>query len=111
MGVKKPREAQKATDFWKMKAAKDREEDFNDPESKDKILGRNETREEHLKDPIVALDKALICVENSCWRVFWPENLVEEAFLNGRCWLPPKFVGEADVIGLYGPGDKISLSS
>ena len=33
----------------------------------DNILGRNKTRlelwEEHLKDPIVALDKALKCLE------------------------------------------------
>ena len=40
-----------------------------DPELKDNILGRNGTRlalwEEHLKDPVVALDKALQCVENS----------------------------------------------
>ena len=53
-----------------MKAAKDRREDFYDPDRKDNILGRNRTRlelwEEHLKDPIVALDKALKYVENSC---------------------------------------------
>ena len=46
VGVKKPQEAQE-----------------------DNILERNKTRlalwEEHLKDPIVALDKALNCVENS----------------------------------------------
>ena len=51
-----------------MKAAKDREEDFCDPARKDNILGRNKTRlelwEEHLKEPIVALDKALKCVED-----------------------------------------------
>ena len=51
-----------------MKAARDSGEDFYDAERKDNILGRNETRlalrEEHLKDPIVALDKALKCVEN-----------------------------------------------
>ena len=42
---------------------------FYDPERKDTMLGRNKTRlelwEEHLKDPIVALDKALKCMENS----------------------------------------------
>ena len=41
---------------------------FKTQERKDNILGRNETRvglwEEHLKDPLVALDKALKCVEN-----------------------------------------------
>ena len=53
-----------------MKAARDRGDHFYDPERKDNILGRNKTRlelwEEHLKDPIVALDTALMCVENSC---------------------------------------------
>ena len=51
-----------------MKAAKDRREEFYDPARKDNILGRNKTRlelwEEHLKDPIVALDIALKCVED-----------------------------------------------
>ena len=55
--------------FLKMKAAKDRREDFCDPERKDNILVRKkrlELWEEHLKDPIVPLDKALKGVENSC---------------------------------------------
>ena len=64
----KPQEAQKAKALWAMKAAKDRKEDFYDPARKDNILRRNETRlelwEEHLKDPIVALEKALKCVES-----------------------------------------------
>ena len=51
-----------------MKAARDSGEDLYDSERKDNILGRNKTRlelwEEHLKDPIVALDKALKCVED-----------------------------------------------
>ena len=67
-GVRKPSETQKAKAFWKMKAAKDRGDNFYDPERKDNILGRDKTRlelwEEHLKDPIVALDKALKCVED-----------------------------------------------
>ena len=66
--VKKPNESQKAKALWEMKAARDGGDDFYDPERKDKILGRSKTRlelwEEHLKDPIVALDKALKCVEN-----------------------------------------------
>ena len=49
-----------------MKAAKNAGE-YYDPDRKDNILKRNETRlalwEEHLKDPILALDKALNCVE------------------------------------------------
>ena len=70
MGVKKPQEAQKAkTTFGKMKEVKDAGEKYYDPTREDNILGRNKTRlalwEEHLKDPIVALDKALKCVENS----------------------------------------------
>ena len=67
-GVKKPNESQKARALWMMMSARDSGEDFYDPERKDNILGRNKTRlelwEEHLKDPNVALDKALKCVEN-----------------------------------------------
>ena len=51
-----------------MTAAKDRREEFYDPARKDNILGRSKTRlelwEEHLKDPIVALDEAQKCVED-----------------------------------------------
>ena len=51
-----------------LKAAKDRKEEFYDRARKDNILGRNTTRmelwEEDLKDPFVALDKALKCVED-----------------------------------------------
>ena len=43
---------------------------FYNPERKDNIWVRNETGlelwEEHPKDPIVALDNALKCVENEC---------------------------------------------
>ena len=64
-GVKKPNENQKAKALCKVKTAKDRREDCYDPE-----LGRSKTRlelwEEHLKDPIVALDRALKSVESSC---------------------------------------------
>ena len=67
MGVKKPQEAQKANALWKMKAAKDAGEEYYDPMREEGTKGRNETRsalwEEHLKDPIVVLDKALKCVE------------------------------------------------
>ena len=69
-GLRSHMKPKKAKALWKMKAAKDRGEDFYDPDRKDNILGRNETRlelwEEHLRDPIVALDEALKCVENSC---------------------------------------------
>ena len=67
-GVRKPNGSQKARALWKLKAARDSGENFYDPERKDNILGRNKTRlelwEEHLKDPIVALDRASKCVEN-----------------------------------------------
>ena len=64
--VKKPQEAQKTKTLWKMKAARDAGEEYYDPDRKDNILRRNKTRlalrEEHLKDPIAALDEALQCV-------------------------------------------------
>ena len=51
-----------------MKAAKDRREEFYDPAREEDISRRNKTRlelwEEHLKGPIVALDKAQKCVED-----------------------------------------------
>ena len=69
-GAKKPSESQKAKAFRAMKAAKDREEEHYDPARKNHILGRKQTRlelwEEHLKDPIIALEKALKCSENPC---------------------------------------------
>ena len=68
--VKKPQESQKAKAFWKMKAAKEAGEEYYDP-TRELALW-----EEQLKDPIVALDIALKCVENSYWR-FRPECLVE----------------------------------
>ena len=43
VGVKKPQEAQKAKALWKMKAAKDAGEEYDDPTHKD-LRGRNETR-------------------------------------------------------------------
>ena len=68
VGVKKPQEAQKARALWAMKAAKDRKEEFYDSAREQDISRRNGMRlelwEEHLKDPIVALDKALKCVES-----------------------------------------------
>ena len=63
VGVKKPQDAQKAKAVWAMKAAKDRTEKFYDPAREEDMLKRNKTRlelwEEHLKDPIAALDKVL----------------------------------------------------
>ena len=67
-GAKKPSESQKAKALWAVKAATDTGDEFCDPACKENIVGRNQTRlelrEEHLKDPIIALDKALKCVEN-----------------------------------------------
>ena len=60
--------SQKAEALWAMKAAKDRKEEFHDPAREEDTSRRNKTRlelwEEHLKDPIVALDKAIKCVES-----------------------------------------------
>ena len=91
VGVEKPQEAQKAKALWKMKAAKDAGEEYYDPTREDNILGT--LWEEHLKDPIVALDKALKYLENSCWRSR-PECLVEGVSCSGWRWLLPKFVGK-----------------
>ena len=68
--VKKPKESQKAKAFWKMKAAKEAGEEYYDTTREVALW------DEQLKDPIVALDKALNCVENSYWR-FRPECLAE----------------------------------
>ena len=68
VGVKKLQEAQKAKALWAMKAAKDRKEEFYDLAREENISRRNKTRlelwEEHLKDPIASLDRALKCVES-----------------------------------------------
>ena len=62
VGVRNPQEAQKAKALWAMKAAKDRREEFHDLAREEDISRRNKTRlelwDEHLKDPIAALDKA-----------------------------------------------------
>ena len=67
-GAKKPSESQKAKFLWATKAAKDREEEYFDLAPKKNIMGRTKTRldllEEHLKDPIIFLEKALKCLEN-----------------------------------------------
>ena len=69
-GARKPSESRKAKALWAMKAAKDRRDEFYDSARKEHIWGRKQTRlelwEEHLKDTIIALDKALKCVENQC---------------------------------------------
>ena len=50
-----------------MKAAKDAGEEYYDPAREDNVIRRKKTTsalwEEHLKDPTVALDNALQCVE------------------------------------------------
>ena len=62
--VKKPKA------FWAMKAL-ERCEEYYDPARKEDTLGRTKTRlewwEEHLKDPVPALAKALECLENPYW--------------------------------------------
>ena len=67
LGVKNPQEAQKAKALRAMKAAKDRKEEFYDPAREDipnRIKKRLEFWEEHLRDPVAALDKASECVES-----------------------------------------------
>ena len=58
-----------------MKAAWDSCEEYYDPARKEDILGRTKTRldlwEEHVKDPIVALAKALECLDNFFSAGFW----------------------------------------
>ena len=102
VGVKKPHEAQKAKALWKMKAAKDAGEEYYDPTSDGNIRGRNETRialsEEHLKYPIVALAKALKVFGKFVLEVS-ARVLGGRVSRNGGRWLPPKFVGKADLGG------------
>ena len=66
--VRQPQEAQKANVLWAMDAAKDRKEKFYGSAREEDISRINKTRfelwEEHLKDPMAALDKALKCVES-----------------------------------------------
>ena len=73
-----------------------------DPTREDNILGRNKTRlallEGHLKDPIVALDKALKCVETS-YEGSRPVCLVEGESRNGPSWPPWTFVGKKADLG------------
>ena len=100
--MKKPQEAQKAKPLWKIKAAKDAGEEYYDPTREDNIQGRSETRsalwEEHLKDPIVALDEALKCVENSYERS-WAECLVEGCLTMAGVGFLQICVGKADLGG------------
>ena len=93
-----------------MRAAKDAGEEYHDPMCEDGIKGRNETRlalsEEHLKDPIVALDKTLKCVEGlNCGR----SVLCLRCFCsNVRCscvaWRPRTCVTTQTVLSLYASG-------
>ena len=61
-GANKPSESQKGKALLAMKAAEDRGEEYYDPARKEDILERTKTRlelwEEHLKDPMIALEKA-----------------------------------------------------
>ena len=106
VGVKKPQEAQNAKALWKMKAAKEAGEEYYDPKREDNILGRSKTRlalwEEHLKDPIGALEKALKRVENQRQKCR-PKALREKVFSNDCCWLPFKFVGKTYLGGRLAP--------
>ena len=101
VGVEKPQEGQKAKALWTMKAAKDAGEEYHDPTREDNIMRRKKARlalwEEHLKDPIVALDKDLKCV----WKIrtrdlgrsaWWKECLAMAGVGHGVShFLPPKY--------------------
>ena len=67
-GAKMSGESQKTKALWAMKAVRDRREEFYDPARRKDISSRTKTRlelwEEHLKDPMAALSKALECLEN-----------------------------------------------
>ena len=80
VGVKKPQEAQKAKALWKNEGSQGCRRRILRFTREDNILGRNKTRlafgEEHLRDPTVALDTALTCVENS-YQGSRPECTVE----------------------------------
>ena len=68
VGVKEPAGGSEGKSRVGQKAAKDRKEEVYDPARGEDVSRRNKTRlelwEEHLKDPIAALDKALKCVES-----------------------------------------------
>ena len=79
-GVKKRREAQKSESPLENGAAKDRREDFYDPDRKDNILGRIKTRlelwEELLKDraraPMASVGFLQSLWEKPIWEGVWP---------------------------------------
>ena len=82
MGAKKPQEARKAKALWAMKSSQGQEgRVFMIRLAKrtfwEEINKRLELWEEHLKDPIVALDKAPKCVEDqylSWLEAFWKQG-------------------------------------
>ena len=79
-------------------------EEYYDPERDDNILERNKTRvalwEEHLKDPIVALDKAPKCVENSCLKVL-AQVLCGGSVLQWPLLASSKVYGKNDLEGRF----------
>ena len=101
---------QKAKALWKRKEAKEAGEEYYDPRVKThqrKKRDKISTLEKNtLKDPIGALDKALNLCGKSKLKVSAQSTFGKVFFSNGCCWLPPKFVGKADLGGrlaLLGP--------
>ena len=103
-GAKKPNENQKAKAPRKMKAAKDRGEEFHDPRVKTtsweetrqaelSTLGRAPQRSDRGTGQIVSALR--ICARCACR----PEKPVAGVISNGLCRLSPKSVGEADLGG------------
>ena len=74
-GAKKPSESQKVKTFVAMKAARDRRDEYYDPAGQDKKK-RLELWEEHLKDPLAALAKALESLENPFQGCIWFRSLL-----------------------------------
>ena len=75
----------KAKALWAVETAWDRSEEYHDPARKEVILCRTRTRldlwDEHLKDPIAALAKALECIGNSLWCWLLVRSLLLPAFV------------------------------
>ena len=92
--VKKTNENQKAKALWKMKAVKDRREDFYDPERKDNIVERKKTIGTVGRAP-QRPDRGTGQSFEVCGEFVLEGLLAREPC--GRWRLPPKCVGEASL--------------
>ena len=106
-GAAKPSGSEKAKALQAMKGAWDRGADYYDPARKEDFLGGRKTRldlwEEHLKDQIVALAKALRCVENPILGLAFGFTILSlPALSSSSCWNVP---------GKYGPHSEHLLAA